>query len=346
MKDAEKVFLTGATGFIGSHVLEGLCAAGFPVVALARPNSNLAHVRSLPAEGRFGDIRDLHSLREAMRGATQVIHTAALAGDWGPWEAFHQTNVVGTLNVLEASRLEGVSHVTITGSISSYGEEDCPQAKDESSPFRSHYPYFLHRLFPSGFNRYRDSKALATQQGIAFAREHSMNLTVLEPVWVYGEREFGTGFYEYVKAVQHGQKFMPGSMRNLFHVIYAGDLAQAYVLAAQKKLPGIERIIVGNPEPQPMHRVFGLFCREAGLPPPRPLPKCICYPLGFILECAYSLVRAHRPPLLTRGRVNMFYDSIHYATQKARRSLGFECRYTLEEGIRRAVGWYKANQYL
>ena len=346
MNTSDRVFLTGATGFIGSHVLEALCAAGFPVIALARPGSNLAHVRTLPAEVRFGDIRDLASVCQAMRGATQVIHTAALAGDWGSWEAFRQTNVAGTLNVLEASRLEGISYVTMTGSISSYGEEDCSHAKDESSPYRSHHPYFLHRLLPSGFNRYRDSKALATQQAIAFAREHSMNLTVLEPVWVYGEREFGTGFYAYVKAVQGGQRFMPGSARNLFHVIYAADLAQAYVLATQKKLAGIERIIVGSAESQPMHRVFGLFCRQAGLAPARPLPKWICYPLGFVLELAYSLARARRPPLLTRGRVNMFYDSIQYATGKARRALGFECRYTLEEGVRRTVGWYKANQYL
>jgi nucleoside-diphosphate-sugar epimerase len=345
MNDRERIFLTGATGFIGSHVLESLCGAGYPVVALARPNSNLAHVRSLPAEVRLGDIRDLPNLRRVIRGATHVIHTAALAGDWGPWEAFYQTNVVGTLNVLEASRIEGVSHVTVTGSISSYGEEDFPQAKDESSPYRSHYPYFLHRFFPSGFNRYRDSKALGTQQAIAFAGEHQMNLTILEPVWVYGEREFGTGFYAYVKAVRDGQRFMPGSTRNLFHVVYAGDLAQAYVLAAQRKLPGIERIIVGSPASQPMHRVFGLFCREAGLPPPRPLPKWICYPPAFALELVYSLARARRAPLLTRGRVNMFYDSIQYATGKARRALGFECRHTLEEGIRRTVGWYKANQY-
>jgi nucleoside-diphosphate-sugar epimerase len=343
---SERILLTGATGFIGSHVLEKLCAAGFEVVALARPSSNLTHVRSLQAEVRYGDIRDVPSLREAIRGSTQVIHTAALTGDWGAREEFQQANVIGTVNVLEASRLEGVAHVTITGSISSYGEEDSPQAKDETSPYRSHYPYFMDRLFPSGFNGYRDSKALGTQKAMAFARRCQMNLTVIEPVWVYGEREFGTGFYSYVKAVQGGQRYMPGSTRNLFHVVYAGDLAQAYVLAAQRKVRGVERIIIGSPTAQPMHRVFGLFCQEAGLAPPRSLPKWALYPVGFGLELAYCLARARRPPLLTRGRVNMFYDSIQYATDKARRILGFECNHALEDGIRRTVGWYKANHFL
>jgi nucleoside-diphosphate-sugar epimerase len=173
-----------------------------------------------------------------------------------------------------------------------------------------------------------------------------MNLTVIEPVWVYGEREFGTGFYSYVKAVQGGLRFMPGSTRNLFHVIYAGDLAKGYLLAAQRKLPGVERIIIGSPAAQPMHRVFGLFCQEAGLAPPRYLPKWSIYPVAFGLELGHSLLHIRRPPLLTRGRVNMFYDSILYSTEKARRTLGFECDHTLEQGIPRTVNWYKANHHL
>ena len=346
MSATGKILVTGATGFIGSHVLEKLNAAGLQVVALARPQSDLAHVRSLKVEVRYGDIRDLTGLRQAVRGCTQVIHTAALASDWGPREEFDWTNVGGTVNVVEAARLEGVSQVTITGSISSYGEEDSSEAKDEASPYRSHYPYFLDRVFPCGLNWYRDSKALGTQEATEIARKHRMNLTVIEPVWVYGEREFGTGFYSYVKAVQGGQRFMPGSARNLFHVIYAGDLAKGYLLAAQRKLPGVERIIIGSPTAQPMQRVFGLFCQEAGLAPPRCLPKWSLYPIAFGLELGHTLAHTRRPPLLTRGRVNMFYDSIVYSTEKARRTLGFECDHTLEQGIRRTVAWYKTNHHL
>jgi nucleoside-diphosphate-sugar epimerase len=346
MSATEKILVTGATGFIGSHVLEKLSAAGLQVIALARRQSDLAHALSLKVEVRYGDIRDLAGLRQAVRGCTQVIHTAGLASDWGLREEFHRTNVAGTVNVVEAARLEGVSRVIITGSISSYGEEDSRAAKDEASPYRPHYPYFMDRVFPCGLNWYRDSKALATQEAIAIARKHKMNLTVIEPVWVYGEREFGTGFYSYVKAVQGGQRFMPGSRRNLFHVIYAGDLAKGYLLAAQQKPPGVERFIIGSPAAQPMHRVFGLFCQEAGLAPPRYLPKWSIYPAAFALELGHSLLHTRRPPLLTRGRVNMFYDSILYSTEKARRVLGFECDHTLEQGISRTVAWYKANHHL
>ncbi len=346
MSATERILVTGATGFIGSHVLEKLSGAGLQVIALARLHSNLAHVLSLKVEVRYGDILDLAALSRAVRGCTQIIHTAALASDWGSREEFHRTNVVGTVNVLEAARLEGISHVTITGSISSYGEEDSRHTKDETSPCQSHYPYFMDHVFPCALNWYRDSKALGTQEAIAFAQKNKINLTVIEPVWVYGEREFGTGFYSYVKAIQSGRRFMPGSAHNLFHVIYARDLAKGYLLAAQRKLPGVERLILGSPTAEPMQLVFGRFCQEAGLQPPRFLPKWSLYPIAFGLELGSTLAHCRRPPPLTRGRLNTFYDSICYSTEKARRILGFECDHTLEQGIRRTVAWYQANRHL
>jgi nucleoside-diphosphate-sugar epimerase len=342
----DKVLLTGATGFIGSHVLEALTGAGLPVAALVRPQAEWSGVRALKAEIRSGDVRDLARVSDAIRGCTSVIHTAGLVKDWGGEAAFQETNVAGTLNVLEACRHAGISNAIITGSISSYGEEDSSVVKDESCPYRSHYPYFLDSVFPSGMNRYRDSKARATQQAVAFARKHQLNLTVLEPVWVYGEREFGTGFYSYVQAVRRGLRYLPGSTRNPFHVVYAADLAKAYLLALQRKPAGVERIIVGNATAEPMHRVFDLFCTEAGLQPPRRLPKWSVYPCAFALELFHTLARSAQPPVLTRARVNMFYDSIQFSTEKARRLLGFACDYPLEEGIRRTVAWYRTNRYL
>lgn len=341
-----KILLTGATGFIGSHVLEVLRAAGESVVVLARERSNLDHVRSVGAEVIPGDLMDLGSLKRAVVGCDAVVHTAALATDWASWEQFYNTNVQGTLNVLRACALERISHAIVTGSISSYGEENCPTPKDETSPYHSHHPYFLEPVFPSRLNYYRDSKALATQEAVRFAEEHPISLTILEPVWVYGEREFGTGFFEYVKAARNGTRWMPGSRKNVFHVIYARDLARAYLLALRKRLPGVERIIIGNPSPTPMHRIFEMFCEEAGTTMPRALPEWLVYPAGALLELGATVIKSARPPLLTRGRVKMFYESISYSVAKAKRLLDFEAAVPLEEGIRATVSWYKAKQLI
>jgi nucleoside-diphosphate-sugar epimerase len=235
-------------------------------------------------------------------------------------------------------------------SCSVFGEEHQPTLKDKQSPRNSHYPYFLDWIFPSAMNHYRDSKREAVEVAIAFAETHNISLTVLHPVWVYGEREFSSGFHEYLKAAQSGIPAAMGCPHNLFHVIYAGDLAAAYYLAYRAmlagKLEGIHEYLIGNPTPVRMETLFRLFCTEAGLKKPRNLPKALMYPLVFMCELLATVTRRKTPPLLTRGRVNMFYDSIAYATDKAAREFGFSAQMPLEEGVARTVRWYRKEGWL
>lgn len=169
---------------------------------------------------------------------------SAYARDWGGYGNFYRVNVYGTLNVLKACYKSGINNVIITSSCSVYGEENCSEIKDENSPCNSHYPYFLDKLFPSAMNYYRDSKALAKVKAMEYAKNMKLNLTIIEPVWVFGEREFNTGFYEYLKSAQSKIPFLPGSRKNKFHVIYAKDLAKAYFKAFEKRLDGINSFII------------------------------------------------------------------------------------------------------
>jgi nucleoside-diphosphate-sugar epimerase len=342
----ETILITGATGFIGSHVAEAFCDRSYRCIVLVRDPSLLCPSIARRVESCIGDIRNKESLVTASRGCSSIVHVAGLSSDWGAYADFYETNVLGTLNVLDACSQNRIGHAVITGSNSSYGEENSSVLKNEAFPFNSHYPYFLDALLPCRMNWYRDTKALATQKAMAMARSSNIDCTVIEPVFVYGEREFSTGFYIYVKSVQSGMRLMPGSVKNKFHVIYAGDLARAYVLALEKRLKGVERILVGNPEPEPMHRIYSLFCIAAGVKPPRLLPKWAVYTPALALECAATLLRSRTPPLLTRGRVNMFYDSIGYSIQKAQKLLDFTCRYSLEQGIGKTAQWYRDNGYL
>ncbi len=337
----DNIFLTGATGFIGSHVAEIFCNNKVKLSCLVRKNSKPDHLKTLPLSIVYGDITDCDQLRGVINRANTLIHIAGLARDWGEYKEFYRTNVEGTLNVLKAGYEKKIRQFIITGSISSYGEEDCLETKNENSPYNSHYPYFLDRYFPCKMNYYRDTKALATQKAIAYAEEHGLNLTIIEPTWVYGEREFHTGFYEYVHIAKSGIPFLPGSSKNNFHVIYAKDLAEAYYQTYLKKPPGIQRIIVGNESPEKMEKIHTIFCRETGIRKPRVLPRWLVYPLALLLEWLFTIFSSKRPPFLTRGRLNMFYDNIGYSTSKARQMLLFTCQYTLEEGIRNTVQWYK-----
>lgn len=336
-----KVMITGATGFIGSHITRAFCENQVRVGCLVRKGSSLSNLEGLQVEFRTGDIRNTEDLTRAFKGYDCVIHNAAKVSDWGDYDEFYQTNVTGTVNVLTSCVQAGIKNILITGSNSAYGEENNLTVKDETSPYNSHYCYFGDRFFPCRLNYYRDTKALAKKEALAFAATYDLNLTILEPVWVYGERELNTGFYEYLKTAKAGIPFVPGAKHNKFHVIYAGDLARAYVLAYTKQLSGLNCILVGNEQAESMDRIYGLFCSEAGLKKPGNLPKNLTYPAALLMELLYTLVNSSTPPLLTRGRVNMFYDNIEFSVEKARRILGFRNSFSLEEGIKRTVLWYK-----
>jgi nucleoside-diphosphate-sugar epimerase len=341
-----RIIITGATGFIGSHITDIFIKNGHRPVCIVRKSSNIDFIDRDRVELVYGDIRDFQSLVVAFKEGDVVIHNAAYVRDWGDYTLFYETNVEGTLNVLKACKENNIKRIIMTGTNSSYGEEHCLYQKDESWPDNSHYPYFLDAIFPCKFNYYRDTKALATRQAIAFAKKNHLNLTILEPTWVYGEREFNTGFYEYLKTAKQRIPFMPGSRKNRFQVIYVQNLAQYYYQAYLKRLPGIERILLCHREAPYMNEIYELFCREAGFRKPANLPKCLTYPIGFILELMYTLFRIKNPPLLTRGRVNLFYDNLEYSTSKAEELLDTMPLHTLKEGITKTVRWYKQKGYL
>ena len=326
-----RIVITGGNGFIGSHITEYFKDRGETVIH--PPSKEL-------------DILDKRALTEALRGADTVVHNAAKAADWGNFQEFYQTNVLGTRNVLHACLKNQVRQVIMTGSCSVFGEEHQKAVKNEESPRNSHYSYAFDQVFPCGMNYYRDTKKIAAVKAAGFAARHGINLTILHPVWVYGEREFHTGFYEYLQLAKSGLPVIMGSRGNDFHMVYVKDLAKAYYLVFQAAAKGVTEYIVGDPETVKMNTVYQLFCREAGFKKPRNLPKAVIYPPAFAIELWYTLRKKKETPLLTRGRVNMFYDSIGYSTEKIQRELGFTCDYSLPEGIARTVKWYKENGYL
>jgi nucleoside-diphosphate-sugar epimerase len=341
-----KILLTGATGFIGSHIAEYFSEKGEEIKCLVRKNSNILFLRSLEVELVTGDILDKASLFNALKNCDTLIHVAAFAKDWGQMDQFKKINIEGTLNVLKAAKELNVNKIIITGSISSYGEENSVVKKDESSSYNSHYPYFLDSVFPCKLNFYRDSKAQSTVRSIEFAEQNKLNLIVIEPVWVFGEREFNTGFYEYLKTVKKGAPFLPGSAKNKFHVIYARDLARAYYLAHKSNIKGVERFIVGNKQTEFQQNIYSIYCKKVHLKKPKNISKFLIYPVAFLMELFATLFKVKTPPLLTRGRVNMFYDSIEYNVSKAKKILHFETEYSLDQSIENTVNWYKNNGYL
>ena len=342
----EKVLITGANGFIGSHVAELFVSKGYHVGCLVRKDSNLDNIKDLDINIHYSDIRDEKNVTASLKDYDSVIHVAAMAKDWGKYDDFYEINVEGTLNVLKACKENKINQIILTSSCSVYGEENTNTVKNEKSPLNSHYNYFLDQIFPCRMNYYRDTKRIAKEKAIIFAKENNLNVSFIEPVWVFGEREFNTGFYEYIKTAKEKIPFLPGSKKNNFHIIYVKELARAYLLAIEKKLKDIHSFLIGNNKVDKMEYIYTLFCKEAGFKKPRNLPQWLIYPIGFFLEFIYTFFNCKNPPILTRSRVKMFYDNIEYSTKKANEILKFESEYDLKESIKKTVDWYKNNNLL
>ncbi len=340
-----RVLITGGNGFIGSHVVDYFLSKKINISCLVREYSNLDNLKDKNVNLIYGDIRNYDSIKDKIKNFNYIIHIAAFSKDWGNYDIFYETNVTGTVNILKACHKNRISDILITSSCSVYGEESSNLIKNEESSYDSHYKYFLDNIFPSKMNYYRDTKKLAKLEAIKFAEQNNLNVIFIEPVWVYGEREFNTGFYEYLK-IAKSLPFFLGSKKNKFHIICVKDLARAYFLAFQKKLKGINSFLIGNEKTEYMNKIYTLFCKEAGFKKPLNIPKAVIYPVAFILELFYTLFDIKTSPILTRSRVNMFYDNIGYSIEKAKNILKYKQEITLEEGIKRTVAWYKTNNYI
>jgi len=341
IQNSNSIFLTGATGFIGSHVAEYFCNRGVEVHCGVRPTSEISFLETLPVKISYIDLHDQDSLVRKIQQVGFVIHTAGLVNDWSAYQEFYDTNVIGTRNLVNACVSAGIQNLIITGTNASYGEENSSEFKNEDSPDKPHYPYFLEKLIPNRLNHYRVTKHMATKEAVQMAQDNHMNLMVLEPVWVYGEREFSSGFYEYMKVVSGKVPFFPGCKTNRFHVICVRDLVRAYFLTYEKRPTGVNRIIIGNEHIDLMDRIYALFCKELGIRKPTNLPKALIYPVGLLMEMVAELCKFKNPPTLSRSRVNMFYDNITYNTRKAKSMISFHQEVPIEVGIAQTVKWYK-----
>ncbi|PKL47228.1 MAG: NAD-dependent epimerase [Candidatus Riflebacteria bacterium HGW-Riflebacteria-2] len=340
-----KVLVTGANGFIGSHIVRAFCKpARAEVTAFVRPSADLRFIRRYPVAIMHGDLAGGSFDSSQMQPFDTIVHAGGKVGDWGDYQDFYRTNVLGSLALFDSTRPD--SGFVYISSNAVLGEEDEPQAKAENAERRPVLEYAGENLLPSAMNHYRLSKAVAEILLIARARQQGRRLTVIRPVWVFGPREFNAGPYEYCKTVKSGVPMMPGHDSNRFHTIYAGDLAKIVVKVSENLKAGVNIYNAGNPQVELMKDYWAAFCSAMGVKPPQHLPKWLLYPPAMMLEAAYSLTGAAEPPLFTRARVYMFYATNVYNVSKVIDDYGIEHFTSLEKATRTTVRWWRMNGYL
>jgi len=324
-------FLTGATGFLGSHVARQLLSRGAELRLLVRPTSRLDNIADLPAERVVGDLRDLQSLKTGMSGCEFVFHVAADYRLWSPnGQELYDSNVEGTRNVLAAARDSGVRRVIYTSSVATMGFGNNGRLTDEKTPV----------TLSNMIGDYKRSKFMAGQLVIAAARA-GQNVVVVNPTTPIGERDIKptpTGRI----VVDFLRRKFPAYVDTGLNLVDVADCAHGHLLAMEKAVPG-ERYILGG-ENLTLKQILDKLAAITGLPSPRvKLPYVVAYATG-VVDTVVSGKMLKREPRVTLDSVRMGRKKMFITSAKAERELGWNPG-PVDGALRRAVEWFRANGY-
>lgn len=325
-------FVTGATGFLGSHVALVLSEQGAELRLLVRPTSNLKNLQGLKAETATGDLRDAASLEKAMAGCDTVFHVAA---DYRLWvrdpAEMYRSNVAGTRAILEAARKSGVRRVVYTSSVGTIGFTSDGTPADEDSPV----------ALADMIGHYKRSKFMAEQIALEAGRS-GLQVVTVNPTTPVGEQDVkptptGRIVLDFLK-----RKF-PAYVETGLNLVDVRECARGHVMALEKGRSG-ERYILGG-EDLTLKQILDKLGKLTGLPSPKvKLPYFFAFATGVVDE-AITAGLLHREPRATVDTVRMGKKKMFASSAKAERELGWKL-VPAEDALRRAVEWFRANGYV
>jgi dihydroflavonol-4-reductase len=326
-----KVFLTGTTGFVGSHVARAYAAQGANLRLLTRSSSSLAAIDGISGEIVTGDLRQPESLRTALRGCDALVHVAA---DYRLWvrdpKAMYAANVDGTRELLRIAREEGVEKVVYTSSVATMGFQRDGSIVDETTPVS----------LAEMIGHYKRSKYMAEQEAIAAARDgqHVMILNPTTPIGPGDAKPTPTGRI----VVDFLNRNFPAYVDTGLNLVDVTEVARMHVLALERGTPG-ERYILGG-ENLTLKQILDRMSAITGLPSPTmKVPHAVALAFAFFDETFTGRVRG-KEPRATVEAVRMGRKFMFASSAKAERELGFRIL-PVYSALRAAIEWFLQNGY-
>ncbi len=326
-----KILVTGATGFIGRHLVERLCAEGHAVRGLVRDLSKAAAIRRFGVEVVRGDVTNPASVRRAMQGVEVVFHLASRVTDWGSWSEFESATVQGTENVLAAAADAGVRRFVHMSTVGVY--DDRRTRKCRSVPETTPQGPCGDRTL--GF--YAKAKVLAEAAVWRYSRERGLAVVVLRPALVYGPRD-ETTMPRLVDYLSGAGAMWVGRRNSTVDPIYVTDVVGCAVAAARSEAAVGQAYNVAPDQQLGVRDFWRLLCRELGFREPRwTIPASLVMAAAIVCETMARLLGRRQPPTLTHAGLALFALDRHHSPGKAIRELGWRPQVSLREGIRLTV---------
>ncbi len=326
-----KIFVTGATGFVGHHVAKALAAEGADLRLLVRKTSNLANLEGIRGDTHTGDLADPDSLKPALSACDAVVHVAADYRLWIPDPAaMYRANVDGTRELLRLAREAGVKRFVYTSSVATMHFRTDGIIINEDTPVS----------LADMVGHYKRSKLLAEQEAIA-AAEAGQQVIILNPTTPIGPNDrkptpTGRIFVDFLNS-----KF-PAYVDTGLNLVDVSEVARAHVLALTKGTPG-RRYILGG-ENLTLKQVLDKMSAITGIPSPTvKIPFAIAATYAFFEEWITGRILRREPRAtleeVRMGRKKMFASSAH-----AQQELGFRI-VPVYSAMRAAIDWFRANGY-
>lgn len=327
----KKVFVTGATGFIGASLVRELLVRGCEVKALIRPDSDRRNLRGLDIELCPGDLRDSPSLERGLACCDTLFHAAA---DYRLWTknpaAMYAVNVQGTRNILEAALKLGVSKVVYTSSVGTLGNPGDGTPGKEDTPVS----------FADMVGHYKKSKFLAEREAEAFI-PRGLPLVIVNPSTPVGPLD--------IKPTPTGKiivdflnRKMPAYLDTGLNIIDVEDCARGHILAATRGRVG-EKYILGN-ENLTLRQIFELLEDISGIRSPKVrLPYKPILVAAYINEVISQLTG--KEPLIPLAGVRMARKFMFFDSSKAVSQLGLP-RQPVKVSLQKAVDWFRSEGYV
>lgn len=317
------ILITGATGFVGSHLVEALVARGEGVRALARETSNLAQLRSLGVETVTGSLRDEASLRRAVAGVHTVLHLAAATRALDPDE-FHEINAEGTARLVAALRAEGSDQRLIyLSSMSAVGPSRGRPVRPDDEP--------------RPVTEYGRSKLA----GEAVVRDSGLSAAIIRAPAVYGPGD--RDLLPFYRLARLGLLPVAGPSERRVQLVHAADLAAALVAAGDSSANGVYHI--AEPRAYTWGTVLGLVRSAVGRKGIKvPIPGPVVRVAAAATEGVGRLTG--RPVIFDREKAKELMAEWLCDTGSAKRELGFVAAVPLAEGLKETAEWYRATGWL
>ena len=326
-----KVFITGATGFVGGHVARAYARQGAKLRLLTRNTSNLAGLEGIDAETVVGDLRQPQALRSALTGCDALIHVAADYRLWVPDpKEMYSANVDGTRELLQLAREVGVAKVVYTSSVATMGFKRDGTIVDEASPFS----------LADMIGHYKRSKFLAEQAAIdaAQAGQHVMILNPTTPIGPNDAKPTPTGRI----IVDFLNRNFPAYVDTGLNLVDVNEVARMHVTALDHGTPG-ERYILGG-ENLTLKQILDRLSVMTGLPSPSmKVPHAVAMAFAFFDENITGKLRG-KEPRATVEAVRMGRKMMFASAAKAERELGFKVM-PVYDAMGSAVEWFLAHGY-